>query len=62
VILVCDFALGHLSRRLGTTFGRDASAVHNDLRSSFVPNAFAVPSGIFGLATAQNAGCAYVRV
>jgi hypothetical protein len=62
IILVCDFALGHLSKRLATKLGREASDVHADLRSSFISNAFAVPSGIFGLAKAQNAGCAYIRV
>ena len=62
IILVCDFALGHLSKRLATKLGREADDVHSELRSSFVSNAFAVPSGIFGLAKAQNAGCAYVRV
>jgi hypothetical protein len=62
IILVCDFALGHLSNRLATKAGRPAAEVHADLRSGFVPGAFAVPSGIFGLARAQNAGCGYVRM
>ena len=62
IILVCDFALGHVSKRLATKFSRDADAVHRDLRASFVPGAIAVPSGIFGLARAQNAGCALVRM
>ena len=59
--LVCDFALGHLARRLATKRGTDASAVHAALRAGFVPHAYAVPSGVFGLARAQNAGCAYMR-
>jgi hypothetical protein len=62
IILVCDFALGHLSKRLADRLKRDQADVHNDLRNGFVPNAFAVPSGIFGLAKSQNAGCAFVRM
>jgi hypothetical protein len=62
IILVCDFALGHLSKRLADRLKRDEADVHNDLRKGFIPNAFAVPSGIFGLAKSQNAGCAFVRM
>lgn len=61
IVLVCDFALGHLAKRLATKSGHDVDEVHRELRGEFVPNSFAVPSGIFGLVRAQNAGCAYVR-
>jgi intracellular sulfur oxidation DsrE/DsrF family protein len=36
--------------------------IHAELRKGLIEGAYAVPSGIFGLARAQNAGCAYVRV
>ena len=62
IILVCDFAMGHLSNRLAKKTGRTADDVHADLRKGLIKNAYAVPSGIFGLARSQNAGCAYVRV
>ena len=62
IILVCDFAMGHLSRRLAAKSGRTADAVHADLRSGLIPGAYTVPSGIFGLARAQNAGCAFIRM
>lgn len=62
IVLVCDFAMGHLSNRLATKVGRSADDVHTDLRSNLIPSAYAVPSGIFGLGRAQNAGCAYVRM
>ena len=62
VVLVCDFALGHLAKRLADKTGGQAGEVHAELRKGFVPGAFAVPSGIFGLAKAQNAGCAFVRM
>lgn len=62
IILVCDYAMGHLSNRLAKKFGRTADDIHADLRKNLIPNAYAVPSGIFGLARSQNAGCAYIRI
>ena len=62
IVLVCDFALGHLAERIAEKTKRQPSEVHQDLRHGFIPGAFAVPSGIFGLAKAQNAGCAFVRL
>ena len=62
IILVCDFAMGHLATRLAGKAGRPADEVHADLRRSLVPNGYAVPSGIFGLIRAQNAGCGFMRV
>lgn len=62
IVLVCDFAMGHLSKRLATKFDRNAEEVHADLRNGLIQGAYAVPSGIFGLARAQNAGCAYIRM
>jgi hypothetical protein len=62
IVLVCDFALEHLAKRLADKAGRPSAEVHQELRNGFVPGAFAVPSGIFGLAKAQNAGCAFVRM
>jgi hypothetical protein len=62
IVLVCDFALTNMSKRLAGKFGTTPDAVHSALREGLVPGAFAVPSGIFGLARAQNAGCALVRI
>ena len=62
IVLVCDFAMGNLSKRLAAKSGRGADEVHADLRKGLIKGAYAVPSGIFGLARSQNAGCAYVRM
>jgi len=62
IVLVCDFAMGNLSRRLATKSGRAADDVHAELRKGLIQGAYAVPSGIFGLARSQNAGCAYIRM
>ena len=58
--LICDFALGHLATRLAKAVGTTAAAVHAELRAGLIPGAVLVPSGIYSLAQAQNAGCAYV--
>ncbi len=62
ILLACDFALGHLSRRLATAAGRPQDEVLGDLRAGLLPGCHLVPSGIFGLARAQNAGCALIRM
>jgi hypothetical protein len=62
IVLVCDFAMGHLSKRLAAKVRQSEDDVHAELRKGLIRGAYAVPSGIFGLARAQNAGCAYVRV
>jgi hypothetical protein len=60
IFLVCDFALGHLATRLAPKAGATKEAVLADLRAGLVPGAVLVPSGIFGMGVAQNAGCAFV--
>lgn len=62
ILLACDFALGHLARRLATAANRPSDEVLTDLRAGLLPGCFLVPSGIFGLARAQNAGCGLIRV
>jgi hypothetical protein len=62
IILVCDFAMGFLAARLAAKANQTADDVHQTLRRSLVPGAYAVPSGIFGLARSQNAGCAFIRM
>lgn len=59
-ILVCDFAMGHLADRLAKKSGESPDDVHAALRRMLVPGAYAMPSGLFALAAAQNAGCAFV--
>ena len=60
VILVCDFALGHFADRVATKIGQPPADVHKAFLQSFVPGAYSVPSGMLGLAMAQNAGCAFI--
>jgi len=60
ILLVCDFAMGHLAQRLAAKATLQSDDVHKALRGGLVPGAYAVPSGIFGLAKSQNAGCAFI--
>jgi len=60
IVIVCDFALGHLANRLAKATNAKPEDVHAELRSNLVAGAFLVPSGIFGAAEAQNAGCAFI--
>ncbi len=60
IVLVCDFAMGHLATRLATKRGVTADAVHEELLAGLIPGAIPMPSGMFGLAKAQNAGCAFI--
>lgn len=62
IVLVCDFAMGHMAKRLAAKRNAPVEDIHRELREGIVQNAYMVPSGIFGLARAQNAGCAFVRM
>jgi intracellular sulfur oxidation DsrE/DsrF family protein len=39
----------------------DVEAIKSDVRNNLVPGAILMPTGIFALVRAQNAGCAYMR-
>jgi hypothetical protein len=60
ILLVCNVALGHMGDSLATDANRPAPEVQAELRANLVPGAILVPSGIYALIRAQNAGCAYM--
>ncbi|HEX6575964.1 MAG TPA: twin-arginine translocation signal domain-containing protein [Gemmatimonadaceae bacterium] len=60
IVIVCDFALGHLANRLAKATSAKGEDVHTELRANLVRGAYLVPSGIFGAAESQNAGCAFM--
>jgi len=60
IILACNVALTHLASRVARQRGEDPASVQHAFRASLVPTAIAVPSGIFGLVRAQNAGCGLI--
>jgi hypothetical protein len=53
-------ALGNFAGGMARKYQRDPEAVKAEWRENLVPGAILVPSGIFALIRAQNAGCAYM--
>ncbi len=60
-LLICNIAAMNWATRLAQKLGRDVEETRNHVRNGLVPGAILVPSGIFALIRAQNAGCAFVR-
>lgn len=60
ISLVCNIATENFGRSLAESTKHDAAEVIRDLKANLVPGAVLVPSGIYGLIRAQNAGCAYM--
>jgi intracellular sulfur oxidation DsrE/DsrF family protein len=60
ISLVCNVALGNIGRGFAEQSKRDVTEVQAELRANLVPGAILVPSGIYALIRAQNAGCAYM--
>jgi intracellular sulfur oxidation DsrE/DsrF family protein len=61
IVLVCNLALQAWSRGVTHKASGDQSAVYEDGKANLLAGAILVPSGIYGLIRAQNAGCAYMR-
>jgi intracellular sulfur oxidation DsrE/DsrF family protein len=61
ILLVCNIALGNVVRSLARATSKDATEVRADAEKNLVPGTIIVPSGVFALIRAQNAGCAYMR-
>jgi intracellular sulfur oxidation DsrE/DsrF family protein len=60
ISLVCNIALGNVGTRFAERTKQDVETVRAELRANLVPGAILVPSGIYALIRAQNAGCAYM--
>ncbi len=60
ISLVCNVAMTNWANRMAERVKRDPEAVRKEVRENLIPGAILVPSGIYGLIRAQNAGCAYM--
>ncbi|HEX4683277.1 MAG TPA: hypothetical protein VH277_11225 [Gemmatimonadaceae bacterium] len=60
ISLVCNVALGNWAAGMARKYQRDPEAVKAEWRENLIPGAILVPSGIYALIRAQNAGCAYM--
>jgi len=60
ISLVCNIALGNWSARAAKRTNRKVDDVMAEARANLMPGAIVVPSGIYALIRAQNAGCAFM--
>lgn len=60
VCLVCNRATKGWAHEIAEKTQQKEADVYAELRTNLIPGAYLVPSGIFGLVRAQNAGCAYM--
>lgn len=61
IFLVCANATGNIARSMARKLQRDPDPVIADFKANLVPGAILVPSGVFAMIRAQNAGCAFMR-
>jgi len=61
IFLVCNRASMNFATSTAERMKLDVETVKNDVRNNLVPGAFLMPTGVFALVRAQNAGCAYMR-
>jgi intracellular sulfur oxidation DsrE/DsrF family protein len=60
ISLVCNDALGNWASGAAGRVRRDPEAVKKEWQDNLIPGAILVPSGIYALIRAQNAGCAWM--
>lgn len=61
ISLVCNVATHGFSRGLAEQNKMDPDVVYTDLTKNLIPGAVLVPTGIYALIRAQNAGCAFMQ-
>ena len=61
IFLVCNRASMNWANSAAERTKTDVETVKNDVRNNLVPGAILMPTGVFALVRAQNAGCAYMR-
>jgi len=61
ICLVCSISISSFSSRIAGETKRTVNDVRAEILANLVPGAIAVPSGIYALIRAQNAGCAYMQ-
>lgn len=61
IFLVCNRASMNWARAAAERTKTDLDKVQNEVRNGLVPGAVLMPTGVFALVRAQNAGCAYMK-
>ena len=61
IVLGCDLALQYIASNVVVPAEKiDAAAAHTMLKSHVLPGVFVMPSGIFAVGRAEEAGCQYI--
>jgi hypothetical protein len=60
ISLVCNISLTNWSRRTAANSKQNPTELLAEVRANLIPGAIVVPSGIYALIRAQNAGCAWM--
>jgi intracellular sulfur oxidation DsrE/DsrF family protein len=61
IVLACNLALTGFAGRIAAKTHQADDVVTKELTDGLVPGVMLVPSGIFGVIRAEQAGCAYIR-
>ena len=61
IFLVCNRASMNWAQGAAERTKKDLEQVQNEVRNGLVPGAVLMPTGVFALVRAQNAGCAYMK-
>lgn len=61
IFLVCNRASMNWANSAAERTKRPVEEVRADIQQNLVPGAFLMPTGVFALVRAQNAGCAFMR-
>ena len=61
IILGCNLAAMGIAASIARDTKQDPEVVRQEIRNNLVPGALLMPSGIFALHRAQEAGCTYMR-
>ena len=61
IFIGCDLATRGFSYRLAQKTKQPHSVVYEEIRQNLVPGAILMPTGVFGMLLAQEAGCSFMK-
>jgi hypothetical protein len=61
IVLACNLAFTGYAAQIATRTKQDKDVVFAEFKAALVPGVTLVPSGVFGVIRAEQAGCAYIR-
>lgn len=61
IVLGCAMAIRRRAGMLARETGQKPDDVHAEVKANLVPGTILMPSGVFGVLRAEEAGCSYIR-